>query len=155
MIGGWTPTQARIRRPKARRESTSPTNKIEMSQASPPWDVQTARRAYARVQKALTAFVSAAATPPVWEGKKTVVYGAGCFGRDVARALQKQNVTVLGFLDQKGTGQIVLGDLRSYAPASEQAKRWLAEKPVALIGVHNFSVSVRDIAKLLTGIGFG
>jgi FkbM family methyltransferase len=124
-----------------------------MSQSFPPRDAQAARALYARVQKALTAFLAASAAPP-WQGKKTVIYGAGNFGRDVARALLGHNVTVLGFLDQKGTGQTVIGDLRAYSPASSEAKRWLAEKPVAIIGTHNPAVSVRGIAGILSGLGF-
>jgi FkbM family methyltransferase len=124
-----------------------------MSQVPSSGDVQTARALYGRVQKALTAFVAPPA-PPIWEGEKTVIYGAGGFGRDVAKALLRQNVTVLGFLDQKGTGQPVLGDLRAHSPGSLEAKRWLAEKPVVLIGTHNPFVSVREIAGLLAGNGW-
>jgi FkbM family methyltransferase len=127
-----------------------------MSQIASPttsWDIRASCALSARVQKALAAFV-ATPTPPLWQGKKTVIYGAGVFGRDLARTLLQQNVTVLGFLDQKGAGQPVLGDLRAHSPASLEAKRWLAEKPVALIGTHNFSVSLREIARLLTVLGF-
>ena len=129
----------------------------EMSQAASltaARDIQAARALYTRVQRALTAFVGRTPSAPVWEGKKTVIYGAGGFGRDVARALLRQNVTVLGFLDRKGSGQPVLGDLRAYSPGSFEAKRWLTERPVALIGTHNPTVSVREIARLLTASGF-
>jgi FkbM family methyltransferase len=117
-------------------------------------DIQTARALYMRVKRALTLFGGRASSPTAWDGKKTVIYGAGIFGRDVAKLLLQQNVTVLGFLDQKGSGQSVLGDLRAHSPASPEAKRWLAEKPVALIGTHNRAVSVREIATLLTVLGF-
>jgi FkbM family methyltransferase len=72
----------------------------------------------------------------------------------VASTLLEQNAAVLGFLDQKGTGQIVLAGLRSHSPGSPEAKRWLLEKPVALIGTHNYAVCLRDIASLLTRLGF-
>src|SRR5471030_339042 len=35
-----------------------------------------------------------------------VIYGAGGFGRDVAKALLKQERTVLGFLDRNGANQV-------------------------------------------------
>lgn len=108
---------------------------------------------YKRVEKAL-ATLAASSAPPVWQGKKTVIYGAGVFGCAVARTLLQQNVVVLGFLDQKGVGQTVLGDLRAYSPDSSEVKHWLAEKPIALIGTHNAFVSLREIAQMLTGLGF-
>src|SRR5580658_4506911 len=127
-----------------------------MSHISPPAappDTQALRALSKRVQNALAAFV-AAPSQPVWQGRKIVIYGAGNFGRDVATTLRQKNVTVLGFLDQKGTGQPVLGDLRAHSPGSPEAKHWLAEKPVALIGTHNYAVCLRDIASLLTQLGF-
>ena len=108
----------------------------------------------ARVQSALAEFIGLSSSPPRWEGKKTFIYGAGNFGQRVAKALLNHKITVLGFLDQRGTGQIVFGPLRAYSPSSLEAKRWLAEKPVALIGTHNPVVSLREIAGLLSGIGF-
>jgi FkbM family methyltransferase len=124
--------------------------------ASPPasCDVQALRALYTRVQRALGLFGDRASSPPAWDGRKTVIYGAGVFGCDVARLLLQRNVIVLGFLDQKGCGQSILGDLRAYSPGSPEAKRWLAEKPVALIGTHNRAVAVREIAVLLSGLGF-
>ncbi len=116
-------------------------------------DLRAARALSTRVQEALAAFV-ANSSPPPWQGRKSIIYGAGVFGRDLARTLLKQNVTVLGFLDQKGTGQPVLGELRAYSPASAEAKNWLAKKPVALIGTHNFYTSLREVAGLLTALGF-
>ena len=124
-----------------------------MNPVPPPRDPQLASALYERVQRALAAFL-AAPTTPVWEGRKIVIYGAGGFGRSVASALLKRKAAVLGFLDQRGTGQIVLEDLRSHPPRSTEAKHWLHEKPVVLIGTHNPKVAVRDIAGLLTEIGF-
>ncbi len=127
-----------------------------MSQVASPttsWDVQASRALSTRVQKALAAFLATPASP-IWRDRKAVIYGAGVFGRDVAAALLQQNVTVLGFLDQKGAGQPVLGDMRAHSPASSEGKRWLAEKPVALICTHNFAACLREIASLLTTLGF-
>jgi FkbM family methyltransferase len=109
---------------------------------------------HTRVRKALAAFVARPGAEPAWSGNATVIYGAGGFGRDLAKALRQQNVAVLGFLDQKGVGQPVLGELKAYSPTSAQAKLWLAEKPVAVIGTHNASVSTAEIAGVLTEIGF-
>jgi FkbM family methyltransferase len=109
---------------------------------------------YSRAQKALSTFVERPLSGPRWDGRKVVIYGAGGFGRDLARALRQQKINVLGFLDQKGHGQIVVADLRAYAPESPQAKRWLLEKPIAFLGTHNPAVSLRKIAMLLNRFGF-
>jgi FkbM family methyltransferase len=117
-------------------------------------DAQDLNAMHTRVKQALSAFRARALSPPPWNGKKVVVYGAGVFGCDVARLLQKQGISVLGFLDQKGSGQEVLGGLRSYSPASPQAGQWLGERPIVLIGTHNPAVSVREISALLAKLGF-
>lgn len=123
-----------------------------MNPSSPAWDAQSARALFARVQKALAAFLSPLPPPP-WEGRKVVIYGAGNFGRNVAKALRQRNVVILGFLDRNGTGQTVMENLPAHAPSSGQAKHWLAENPVAIIAVHNPFTSVRDIAGLLNRVG--
>jgi FkbM family methyltransferase len=107
-----------------------------------------------RVKTALAQFNDRASSSPPWTGRKVIIYGAGNFGRDVAALLRKQNVPILGFLDQKGAGQEIAVGLRSYSPASPEARHWLEANPVALIGTHNPAVSVQEIALLLTGVGF-
>ncbi len=105
--------------------------------------------------KALACFLNRKIEAPAWEGGKIVIYGAGGFGRDLARALLlRRRATLLGFLDQKGSGQVVLDDLRAHPLASAAAKRWLAEKPVVIIGVYNASACLREIKALLTRCGF-
>jgi FkbM family methyltransferase len=104
---------------------------------------------------ALSRFVHRKPEPPAWEGRKIVIYGAGGFGRDLAKALLSQpNNSILGFLDQNGSGQPILGDLRAHAPESEMSKKWLAENPVAMIGVYNYTASMRDIRRCLNDLGF-
>jgi FkbM family methyltransferase len=44
--------------------------------------------------------------------------------------------------------------LRAHSPASPESKQWLAEKPVALIATHNYAARLRDVASLLTQLGF-
>jgi FkbM family methyltransferase len=108
-----------------------------------------------RAQQALTDFVKHTAKAPPWENRKIVVYGAGGFGRDLAKALLlKPKSGLLGFLDQKGAGQKVLDDLTSHPLESATAKKWLAEKPVVIIGVYNPAVSLREIKAQLTRFGF-
>jgi FkbM family methyltransferase len=109
---------------------------------------------YTRVTRALTLFGDRASSKPPWVGRKVVIYGAGFFGRDVAKLLLNQGVAVLGFLDQKGSGEVVLGELRAYSPSSPEARRLLAEKPIVLIGTNNRAASLREIATLLIGLGF-
>jgi FkbM family methyltransferase len=106
-------------------------------------------------QKALAHFANRKLEAPAWEGRKVVIYGAGAFGRDLARALLLQpKVVILGFLDQKGSGQTVLGDLRAHNLQSSAVKKWLAEKPVVVIGVYNSSACLREIKATLTQCGF-
>jgi FkbM family methyltransferase len=106
-------------------------------------------------RKTLMNFVQRKLDTPAWEGQKVVIYGAGDFGRDLARVLRlRPNVTILGFLDQKGSGQAVLEDLRAHSLEAAAAKRWLTEKPVVIIGVHNYLASVREIKAQLTQFGF-
>jgi FkbM family methyltransferase len=106
-------------------------------------------------QKALTHFVNRKPEAPAWEGRKIVIYGAGAFGRDLAKALRLQpKVTILGFLDQKGSGETVWDDLCAHNLESSMAKSWLAEKPVVVIGVYNSSACLREIMALLTQFGF-
>jgi len=108
-----------------------------------------------RAQKALTQFVNRTPEAPAWKGRKIVIYGAGGFGRDLAKALLLQpNAGILGFLDQNASGQPVYGDLRAYNLESETAKRWLAKNPVVMIGVYNFTASLREIKALLIQFGF-
>jgi FkbM family methyltransferase len=108
-----------------------------------------------RTQKALNEFVNRKHEDAPWEGKKVVIYGAGVFGRDLAKVLVTHHkVTMLGFLDQKGAGQVILDDWRAHKLDSETAKQWLAEKPVLIIGVHNYLASVREIKAQLTRFGF-
>jgi FkbM family methyltransferase len=130
------------------------TNMSQFASTTGARETQAAHALYTRVQKALAAFPGRASTSPRWEGRKTVVYGAGSFGRDLARALLKRNVAVLGFLDRRGSGQLILDDLQAHAPGSAAAKRWLAEKPVALIGTHSPPISDREIAQVLAASGF-
>jgi FkbM family methyltransferase len=117
-------------------------------------DAQAMTALHTRVKQALSVFRARALSPPLWNGKKVVIYGAGVFGRDVARLLKQQGVSVLGFLDQKGSGQEVLDGLRSYSPTSSQAVQWLPDRPTVLIGTHNPAVSVREISELLARLGF-
>ncbi|HTA29028.1 MAG TPA: FkbM family methyltransferase [Candidatus Cybelea sp.] len=106
-------------------------------------------------EKALATFVSRKDEAAAWEGQKVVIYGAGVFGRDLARVLPlKSKVTLLGFLDQKGAGQVVLDDFRAHRLESATAAQWLAEKPVVIIGVHNYLASVREIKAQLIQFGF-
>jgi FkbM family methyltransferase len=108
-----------------------------------------------RVEMALANFVDRKPKSPPWENRKIVIYGAGSFGRDLAKALLRQaNVDILGFLDQKGAGQTVWHDLRASNLESSMAKKWLAEKPVVVIGVFNSSAALRDIVTQLTQFGF-
>ena len=109
---------------------------------------------HTRVKNALTRFGDRAFSKPPWVGRKVVIYGAGVFGRDVAKVLLKQGIAVLGFLDQNGSGQPVLGEVRAHSPSSPEARCFLAEKPIVLIGTNNRAASVREIATLLTGLGF-
>jgi FkbM family methyltransferase len=105
--------------------------------------------------EALALFVNRKPEVPVWEGRKVVIYGAGGFGRDLAKALLLQpKVSILGFLDQKGTGQKVSDNLCAHALESGEAKKWLAEDPVVLIGVFNYKDSLRNIKALLNQFGF-
>jgi len=106
-------------------------------------------------QKALESFVNRKRETTAWEGRKVIVYGAGSFGRDVAKALLVQpNITLLGFLDQNGSGQAVLNNLPAHQLESVAAKRWLAENPVVIIGIHNHLACVRAIKAQLTKFGF-
>jgi FkbM family methyltransferase len=108
-----------------------------------------------RAQKALTNFVHRKPEAPAWQSRKIVIYGAGGFGRDLAQALLLQaKGTILGFLDQKGSGQTVWGDLRAHNLESSAAKKWLAEKPVVVIGVYNSSAGLGEIKAMLTRSGF-
>jgi FkbM family methyltransferase len=108
-----------------------------------------------RAQEALTRFVNRQPEAPAWEDRKIVIYGAGGFGRDLAKALLLQpKITILGFLDQKGSGQTVWDDLRAHTLESSAAKSWVAEKPVVVIGVYNSSACLREIRSLLTQFGF-
>ncbi len=91
---------------------------------------------------------------PPWAGRKIVIYGAGGFGRDLAGALLRKGASTLGFLDQKGNGQEAVSGLRAFRPDSAEARSWLAEKPVVIIGVFNFAVSLREIKEMLTKMGF-
>jgi FkbM family methyltransferase len=91
---------------------------------------------------------------PPWAGRKIVIYGAGGFGRALAGKLLEQGAAVLGFLDQKGDGQEAAPGLRAFRLASSEAKAWLAEKPVAIIGVYNCLVPFREIKEALTSAGF-
>jgi FkbM family methyltransferase len=90
---------------------------------------------------------------PPWVGRKVVIYGAGCFGRDLARALLQRGAPVLGFLDQKGNGQEAVPGLRVFGPDSAEARIWLAEKPVVIIAVFNFAAPLREIKAALTARG--
>jgi FkbM family methyltransferase len=108
-----------------------------------------------RARAALTDFVNRKPEAPPWEGRKVVIYGAGGFGRDLAKALLLQpKLTILGFLDQKGSGQTVSEGLHAHNLESSVAKSWLAENPVVVIGIFNPSASLREIKSLLTQIGF-
>ena len=108
-----------------------------------------------RAEMALANFVNRKPKVPPWENRKIVIYGAGSFGRDLAKALLRQrNIDILGFLDQKGTGQTVCHDLRAYNLEASMAKKWLAEKPIVMIGVFNFSASLREIKETLLVLGF-
>ncbi|HEY3855329.1 MAG TPA: FkbM family methyltransferase [Verrucomicrobiae bacterium] len=89
-----------------------------------------------------------------WAGRKVVIYGAGGFGRELARILVKRQDELLGFLDQKATGQTVCENLRAYPLDSDESKKWLREKPVVLIGVFNCANSLREISNGLRGCGF-
>ena len=109
---------------------------------------------YRRMQKALTNFVNRKSEAPAWEGRKIVIYGAGGFGQDLAKALLRQGASALGFLDQKGAGQEAAPGLRVFRPDSSEAQSWLAEKPVVVIGVYNSSVCLREIKTLLAQFGF-
>jgi FkbM family methyltransferase len=91
---------------------------------------------------------------PIWAGRKIVIYGAGGFGRDIATILLERGAALLGFLDRKGTGQIVRGDLRAYSLGSDEARKWLGEKPVVIIGAFNYAVSIRALADALREHGF-
>ena len=105
--------------------------------------------------KELDRFVSRRHEAAPWAGREVIVYGAGSFGRDVARALLVQpNVTLLGFLDQNGSEQGVLDDLPAHRLDSAMAKRWLTERPVVIIGIYNHLTSLREIRAQLTQFGF-
>jgi FkbM family methyltransferase len=92
---------------------------------------------------------------PFWQGRKIVIYGAGGFGRDLAKILLQRGANVLGFLDQQGRGKTVCGDLEAHPMGSDKAAKWLLEKPIAVIGVFNYAVSIRDLIKTLQASGFG
>lgn len=83
-----------------------------------------------------------------------VIYGAGRFGRDLADVLVDSGVTVLGFLDRNGRGQDVGHGLEAHSLGSPEARAWQAGKPVAMVGVHNPSVSVGEIVEMLKKAGF-
>ncbi len=91
---------------------------------------------------------------PMWDGRSIVIHGAGSFGRDVAAILLGRGANLLGFLDRRGTGQIVIGNLRAYPLGSAQARKWLAQKPVVIIGAFNYAVSIRALAQSLREHGF-
>jgi FkbM family methyltransferase len=89
-----------------------------------------------------------------WAGRKIIIYGAGGFGRELARILLGRQDTLLGFLDQKAKGQIICENLKSYPLGSEEARKWLSEKPLVMIGVFNYAVSIGEVAGTLREHGF-
>ena len=107
-----------------------------------------------RAQQALANFVTRKIEAPPWANRKVVIYGAGGFGKDLASALIKSKATILGFVDQKGTGQVVYNELRAYNLQSDVIGQWLKEKPVIVIGVFNFINSIREIGDTLIAAGF-
>jgi FkbM family methyltransferase len=107
-------------------------------------------RAFAAVQAQRGSRLGA----PPWAGRKIVIYGAGGFGQALAKVLLQKGASVLGFLDQKGNGQEAVPGLRAFRLDSPEAKTWLAEKPVAIIGVFNCLVSFREVKEALTVKGF-
>jgi FkbM family methyltransferase len=112
---------------------------------------------YARTRAAVEAqrrLAKASLQTPIWEGRKIVIYGAGGFGRDIARILSERGADLLGFLDRKGTGQTVWRELRAYSLDSDEARQWLGQNPVVIIGVFNYAVSIRELAEALRGRGF-
>ncbi len=110
---------------------------------------------YRQVEKALEDFIAGENCAPVWNDRKVVIYGAGEFGRDLARALHREpEVALLGFLDQKGIGQPIFDGLGSHPLGSAAANQWLAERPVVMIGAHNNRAKLRDIKTALKSAGF-
>jgi FkbM family methyltransferase len=108
-----------------------------------------------RAQQALASFVNHKREAASWENRKTLIYGAGGFGRDLAKALQIQSTAdILGFLDQKGKGEKVSGDLRSFGLPSPEAQHWRKENPFVVIGVYNPMAPLREIKAQLSQAGF-
>jgi FkbM family methyltransferase len=107
-----------------------------------------------RAQKALADFVNRNLKAPPWENRRVVIYGAGGFGKDLAKALVKSKINVLGFLDQKGSGQSICHDLRAHSLLSDVIGKWLREDPLVVIGVFNSAVPLREIAVTLANLGF-
>ncbi len=110
---------------------------------------------YREVEQALANFTAIQESAAVWNGRKVVIYGAGGFGRDLAKSLQSESaVALLGFLDQKGVGQPIFDGLCSHPLGSTVANQWFSEKPVVMIGAHNNRAKLRAIKTALHSAGF-
>jgi len=80
-----------------------------------------------------------------------IIYGAGGFGRDVAKALLGQGYTVLGFLDRRGSNEVEGIPCRTL---EADLSDWLARDATVLVGLHNYQVDPLPIRKELLGLGF-
>jgi len=80
-----------------------------------------------------------------------IIYGAGAFGRDVARALRQQGHNVLGFMDRSGTTDIE--GLPCRHPESD-LRDWQAVGATVLLGLHNYGVNPLQVHDQLHALGF-
>ena len=80
-----------------------------------------------------------------------IIYGAGGFGRDVARALRQRGRIVLGFLDRSGVTET--DGLPCRRPEAD-LRDWLAQSVTILVGLHNYGVNPLPVRDQLRALGF-
>lgn len=89
-----------------------------------------------------------------WRGRDIVIYGAGNFGKQLASVLLDEKENVLGFLDQKGTGQVGHLGRKVHSLNSDAAAEWHKKNVVVLVGVYNPTMSIREVVLALRKAGF-
>jgi FkbM family methyltransferase len=80
-----------------------------------------------------------------------LIYGAGGFGRDVARALLQLGRPVLGFLDRGGATEVE--GLPCRHPEAD-LQDWLEQGPTVLVGLHNHKVDPLPVRNQVRALGF-
>ncbi|HEX8834705.1 MAG TPA: hypothetical protein VF719_10915, partial [Abditibacteriaceae bacterium] len=91
--------------------------------------------------------------PDAWRENEVVIYGAGNFGREVRRLVEKRGARVRCFLDANARdGQLVDG-LPCHAPDAPEAIHELAHCTI-LVAIFNYAVDTESIEADLRRLGY-